>query len=286
MASRTRPLLVLVALATLALPATPQTEQEQNRRRQEQASYEHRRRERQRDRVYSQHFPGYGRNKDDLRAAGFGRRYSSETRPSFVSITTLAAPKLARRAYRKAQDAAALPDLEVAAEHLDQAIALYPDYAAAWSLLGRVRVRTGDHGQAVQALQRSIEIDAKYLEPYPDLAYLTVTEGRWLDVVRLADQMIKVNPLFTLGHYYRGYALLQQGQLQIAEKALSTALSTPDASLFPDVHYVLGEVYRSQASYPLAAREYVLYTAAVSQGAWAEEANRWLEDWRILGVIP
>lgn len=124
------------------------------------------------------------------------------------------------------------------------------------------------------------------MEPYPDLAYITVAERRWADVVRLGDQMIKMNPFFTLGYYYRGYGLFQQDQFQTAEKALLNALSTPDAHLFPDVHYVLGEVYRSQRAHPLAAREYRLYTAVKPHGFWAEKANRWLSEWEILGVIP
>lgn len=251
----------------------------ENSRRQRLARYEYERTQRARDKFYAQSVPG------ERATTEHRPRYSSETEASFVSFTTLAAPKPAKKAFRKAEKAAAKPDIEAAVDYLEQAIELYPQYAAAWTLLGRTRFQAGDHEEAALALRRSVEIDPAYLNPYPDLAYLAVLDGNWSHVINLADQMIRINPSFTLGYYYRGYALLQRGELQPAERALSTAIATPDARMFPEARYILGEVYRHQAAYPLAAIEYRRFVEVVPRGEWSAKASDWLEQWEDLGVV-
>ena len=214
-------------------------------------------------------------------------RLSRDTKPSFVSFTTLAAPKAARRAYKRAEKRmnTAEPDFDRAVEHLQEAIFLYPDYAAAWTLLGRVQHRTGDREGAAASLRRSVEIDPKYLAAYERLAHLAVEDKRWDDLLRLSESMLRINPLFTLGHYYKGGALIQNGDMGGGERALREALSTPDATLFPESHYMLAELYRAQNDVELAAREYRLYTAAPPRSPSWERARRWLRDWEDSGVI-
>ena len=118
-----------------------------------------------------------------------------------------------------------------------------------------------------------------------NLLHLAVIESEWPEVVRLGDEMIAVNPLFTLGHYYRGYALLQQDRIELAEQSLRIALSTPDQRRFPDVHYALGEVLRRRALFSSAALEYRLYAEVAPDGEWAEKAREWLREWANLGLI-
>lgn len=139
---------------------------------------------------------------------------------------------------------------------LEQAVAEYPQFAAAWTFLGRVRRELRDAAGARDAIARSIEADPKYLEPYIEHANLTLAESEWKEAVTVAGQLINANPLFTLGYYYRGAALLRLGELRDAEEAAIKALNTLDAKVFPETHFLLGEVYAGQREYPLAAREY------------------------------
>ncbi|MDA1311893.1 MAG: tetratricopeptide repeat protein [Acidobacteria bacterium] len=231
---------------------------------------------------------GYGLNPYGTRwTRSYVPRLSGDTKPSFVSLTTLAAPKAARKAYKKAEKQinTAEPNLDLAAQHLQKAISIYPEYAAAWTLLGRVQHRAGDPGSAAQSLERAIEIDPKYLAAYEPLASLAVEQKRWDDLLRLSDQMLRINPVFALGHYYKGGALIQKGDRTGAEKALQAALTTPDAALFPESHYVLAELYRTQNEVELAAREYRLYTASPPRSASWEQAQRRLQQWEDSGII-
>ena len=239
--------------------------------------------ERARSRFVGRSYPSYGRRRSSGYVSGLSRR----SKQSFVSITTLAAPKPARKAYKKATKEMnkSTPDLQVATRHLEQALDEYPEYAAAWTLLGRVRRQGGDKQRARRALQRATEVDPKYLEPYPQLAHIATENREWAEVLRLSKAMLKINPYFVLGHYYKGSALMRTGNLTGAEKAFREALDTPDATLFPASHYMLAEVYRSQRHVTLAAREYRLYASAARYGPAVDEAVRWLTEWEELAVI-
>ncbi len=263
-----------------------QATRDQEARQQQQVFAETRRLESRRDQFLDIH--GFeDRTTPTSRSSGYAPRLSEEVKPSFVSFTTMAAPKAARKAYDKAQKAVDQkePDFKQAVLHLQEATALYTDYAAAWTLLGRVKHLTGDLPAAVDALKRAIEIDLQYIEPLAELADIAIRTGQWPQAVQLADHVIAVNPLFTLGHYYRGVALWKTSDLEEARKALLRAQSTSDAPLFPNTHFVLGEVYREQQEIPLAAREYRLYLAALPQGIWSANARQTLAEWRDLGLI-
>ena len=231
---------------------------------------------------------GYRANPYGTRwCATFVPRLSSHTKPSFVSITTLAAPKAARAGYKKAakQMNKRNPDSDLAMEHLQEAVSIYPDYAAAWTLLGRVQYRAGDRESAEQSLQRALEIDPQFLGAYSPMARIAVQDKRWDELLRLSEQMLRINPVFTLGHYNKGGALLKQGDTAAAEKALREALSTPDAELFPESHYMLGSLYHVQRDVQLAAREYRIYAASAPPGPTTEQAWRWVQLWEQRGVI-
>jgi tetratricopeptide (TPR) repeat protein len=264
---------------------TEASRQEQQQRYEQERVFENTRRlEANRDQFLSVHgFASY----DPRPSARYVGRLSRPMRDSFVSFTSLAAPRTARKALDAAWKGLGKkgPDFERCAALLEQAVAEYPQYAAAWTLLGSVRQKLGDSPGARDAFERSIEADPKYLEPYIEHANLALGEREWKEAVTVAGQLIKVNPLFTLGYYYRGAALLRLGELKDAEKAALDALATVDAKVFPETHFLLGEIYAEQREYPLAAREYRIYLAEGPSGEWGEYVKSRIQEWEQLGII-
>jgi tetratricopeptide (TPR) repeat protein len=247
-------------------------------------------------------FENYSRTMDSqarfLSVHGFPQSYASSSaryvqhlsrpmRESFVSVTTLAAPKTARKAFRDVSRELAKhnADLERCSALLEQAVAEYPEYAAAWTLLGIVRHRRGNLTAARDAFARAIEADPKFLEPYIEHANFALAEKEWQEAVTVADQLIKAKPLFTLGYYYRAAALLRLGELKDAEEAALKALNTLDDKVFPETHFLLGELYAEQRAYPLAAREYRIYLAEGPSGGWGNYVKGRLKEWELLGII-
>ena len=71
-----------------------------------------------------------------------------------VSVTTLQAPQSAIRAYEDAEEAFSKLQLAVAERELTKATTAYPEFADAWTLLGRVHEKLAEPDQAKKTTSR------------------------------------------------------------------------------------------------------------------------------------
>jgi tetratricopeptide (TPR) repeat protein len=111
-----------------------------------------------------------------------------------VSITSLQAPKSARRAFDKGMDATRKHRLDEAAAQFEKAVALYPKYADAWYRLGHVQVEKKQTDTGRASFGKAILADGKLVPPYVELAALDVSQDRWQDAVGHAQRAIKLDP--------------------------------------------------------------------------------------------
>lgn len=88
---------------------------------------------------------------------------------SFVSVGELSVPPSARKEFEKANHLISKQDWPKAKERLSRAIAIYPQYAAAYNNLGAVNSYLGDTTQAYEALQKAVILD-----DHMALAYLNL----------------------------------------------------------------------------------------------------------------
>ena len=83
-----------------------------------------------------------------------------QTAEAIVSVTSLQAPKDAQKAYDKAMRELSKKNgsnPEKVLKELEKAVEVYPDYAAAWSMLGETKARMGDNVRVgVQVRVRAI----------------------------------------------------------------------------------------------------------------------------------
>ncbi|MDA1314379.1 MAG: hypothetical protein O2968_13645 [Acidobacteria bacterium] len=93
-----------------------------------------------------------------------------------ISVTTLAAPKKARKAYEKAfnETRKKEPNLTKAAADLVKAVTEYPKFAAAWNMLGRIKLDQNDRAGAYEAFERAVSGDASYIAPYSPLLQMAI----------------------------------------------------------------------------------------------------------------
>ncbi len=99
-----------------------------------------------------------------------------------VSAARLGVPGKASSEYQKACGAfkgRKLPDAEV---HLHKAIDLYPNYAAAYVVLGQVLQSESKNDEAQAACSKAQELDPGYVAPYLCLAEFAANEGDWKKV--------------------------------------------------------------------------------------------------------
>ena len=72
-------------------------------------------------------------------------------------------------------------------------MAQYPQYAAAWTALGKVRQETGDVDAAREAFSESIAVDPDYMPPYEPLIRLEVSQERWQRVSDLSEKLLELH---------------------------------------------------------------------------------------------
>ena len=131
-----------------------------------------------------------------------------------ISLSSLKAPDKAKKAYQSAYKELRnkRPSLSKARRQLERAVKEFPDFAAAWQLLGEVHLRRTDEENARQAFAQSISADPKYIRPYLSLASLEFDQNRWGEVEKWCSQVIGMNPHHTYAHYLCGAAQLLFGK--------------------------------------------------------------------------
>ena len=208
-----------------------------------------------------------------------------------VSVTTLAAPKKAKKAYEKASKELRKKNAqsrkpEKAIQELEKAVAEYPQYAAAWTLLGETKMKMNDAVGARAAFERALESDSKYLKPYGPLLQLEMQQHRWTEADQLSHQILKLNPMLSNVRYFQAIARFNAGRLEAAEESAKALVGSPDADRYPQIHHLLGIIQAKKGNFSQAATAYRSFVAAQPGSPVASQLQRQMSDWEALGVIP
>ena len=206
---------------------------------------------------------------------------------SVISATTLQAPKKAAASYDKAMREMTKKngDPEKAAKELEKAVEEYPQFAAAWSLLGDTRAKMENEAGAREAYEKAVEADPGYLRPYPALVQMAMEAKDWERTSELSEKMLSINPGMTQVRYYQAVAQFSLGKIDDARVTAMSIQSGPDAAQFPQTHQMMGIIYSQQGAFSEAAKEYRHYLKAAPDAASAEQIKKQLNEWEVLGVI-
>ena len=172
-----------------------------------------------------------------------------------ISVTSMAAPKDAMRAYEKAQKLKADKPAE-AEKELAKAVKVYPQFAAAWTLLGDIHrehnafdAARGDYAQAIAA-------DPKFVNPNYGLAMIAMQEKKWDEAVRFSDQVLKLNSAaYPLAYFINAAANYNLQKFGPAEESAKRFKGLDTQHSHPDVCLLLSYLYSGRQDYAGAARE-------------------------------
>src|SRR5215470_18318050 len=111
-----------------------------------------------------------------------------------VSAAELQVPGKAKGQYAKACGDIRGKKLASAEEHLRKAVKEYPQYAAAWVLLGQV-LESGERiGEAQSACSQSTTVNASYVPAYLCLADVAGHQKQWNQSLDMADRALALAP--------------------------------------------------------------------------------------------
>jgi tetratricopeptide (TPR) repeat protein len=100
-----------------------------------------------------------------------------------ISVSDLKVPKRAAKEFNKASREMDEQKWTAAASSLEKAIAIYPQYAAAYNNLGVVYARNGDRSREAEALQHALAVDSHYVPAYVNLGRMDIAENNFAEAV-------------------------------------------------------------------------------------------------------
>lgn len=171
-----------------------------------------------------------------------------------ISLTSLQAPKEARRAFDKAlQDRRRNKPAE-AAQELRKAVDIYPQYAAAWYELGRIEEQGADIAQARKSFASAIAADGKFISPYLSMAELEAKAEDWAELANYTSTLLRLDAVdYPAAYFYDATAHLNLGQIDTAEKSARAGEKLDTAHQYPKLERVLAMTLERKKDYAGAA---------------------------------
>ena len=168
-------------------------------------------------------------------------------RSASISATRLAVPGKARSLYQKACGAWKKNNLSEAEQHARDAIQKYPNYSAAWVMLGQSLEGQRKLDEAHDACTQPIKADPTYLPPYLCLAGLLNRQKKWDDLMALSDHFTGLNVTGDLyANYFRGLAQFHLYKLPEAQKSVLAAIALDSDHRQPGLIFLLAQIYGEQ----------------------------------------
>jgi tetratricopeptide (TPR) repeat protein len=179
---------------------------------------------------------------------------------SSISVTSMMAPKNARREYEQGLQALLKNKLNDAANDFEKAVALYPKYADAWVSLGKVRLQQQSIEPARAALVKATESDPKLVAPYIELGLLAAKDANWEISGRYLDRAVELDPVdFPQAWYADAVANYNLKKYDVAEKSARAAVKLDPRHANPRSDYLLGLVLVEKKDYAGAVEELTTY---------------------------
>jgi len=187
-----------------------------------------------------------------------------------ISVTSMAAPKDAMRALEKAQKIKAEKPAE-AEKELTKAVKIYPQFAAAWTLLGDLHREHNDFNTARTDYEQAIAADPQFVNPSYGLAMIASQEKKWDDTIRLTEQVIKLNAAaYPLAYFLNAAANYNSQKFEPAEENAKKFKALDTQHSHPEVCLLLSYLYSGRQDYAAAAGEIREYLTLVPNSPNAE----------------
>ena len=194
---------------------------------------------------------------------------------STISVNTMTVPKEAREAFDKGRKAGSEKQFDEAVTQLNKAVTLYPQYAAAWSLLAEIHRLQNQFEPAKAEYAKALAADPKFVSPYFGLAAIAVIENKWTDAAQLTDQLIQLNSLaYPMAYFFNAAANLNLGKLDAAELSARKFQQVDRAHTRPDIALLLANILTGKHQYAEAAQLYRDYLAVKPDAPNAEALKK------------
>jgi tetratricopeptide (TPR) repeat protein len=189
-----------------------------------------------------------------------------------VSASDLNVPVKARKELDKANEAMARQEWRKAAELLNKAIAIYPQYVGAYNNLGVVYSRMNDIAHEQEALEKAISLDEHFAPACENLAKLYLRQKDFSHAETLLGKALSVDP-------NNGQDLTLLADTQYMERHYDAAIaSARKAHALPNehpsvVHYIAAKAYEQENRQVEALAEFQTFLKEEPNGPRADHVR-------------
>jgi tetratricopeptide (TPR) repeat protein len=167
----------------------------------------------------------------------------SRVQGTSVSMTSMLAPKGARRAVEQASKLLKKEKFDEAETLLKSAIAAYPKNAEAWYLLGETYHFRNRANDARDSYARALQADRMYVRPYLRLARLSMTVEDWKGAAELSGKSLELDPIaFPEAYYLHALANFNMQDLATAERSARKGQRLDLDRQYPQMHLILANI--------------------------------------------
>ena len=204
-----------------------------------------------------------------------------------VSAVSLLAPKDAKKAYDKGSDLLKKKKNPEAEKELEKAVEIYPKYSNAWFKLGMLRESRKDVEGARKAYAAALAADPKFINPYRQLAAISVQEQKWQDVADTTHRLIQLDPVdFPDAYFYNSVANYYLKNIDAAEKSAREAQKLDTNNRMPKTNQLLGVILAEKQDYVGAAEQIKKYLTFLPAGPEADTAKKQLSELEKVTAAP
>lgn len=177
-----------------------------------------------------------------------------------VSVSSLAAPDKARKAFSKGEQEERKGRLKAAYDHFKEALATYPRYAIAWLELGRLQVSQNSLVDAQESFRQAVSCDSSLTTGYVNFAMVAAQQHNWQAVAEMTDTLVQRFPESSPVYWFlnsAGYYNL--GKMKEAESSILRALRLDPRHQLPQAEYLYGLILGNKKNYTAAAEHISAY---------------------------
>ena len=201
------------------------------------------------------------------------RADDTELRSASTSVAGLRIPKKAAKEFDKANQLMEKLDWKAAIATLQKAIAIYPQYAAAYNNLGVSYARLGNRNGEAEALQHAISIDDHYVAAYLNLARMSIAAGAFPEAEADLEKAEALDPTNGVTLVLLAYAEYMDHHPDAAVancKRVHAMQTVPHAF----AHWVAAFAYEQKNQIAEAGAEFQLFIDEQPTGVRADAARK------------
>jgi tetratricopeptide (TPR) repeat protein len=159
-----------------------------------------------------------------------------------VPVRRLSIPQKARQELLNAQRRLQKKDLDGAVKHVDKALEMAPQYAAAWNMLGTIDYQRREFTKAEEHFREAKAQDPDMFEPVVNLGGVLLNLGKFDEALEFNLDAVKRRPKDALANAQLGMTYVELKQPLMGIKHLEeTKRLDPGHYTYPQLH--LSEIY-------------------------------------------